>query len=69
MNELSYLIAGMLLLSSGCGGSEDTNPAEDADRESVFDPLAETLDRAKGVEDTLRESAERRRRQLEEEEG
>ena len=69
MKQLSYLIAGMLILSSGCGGSEDTNPPEDIDRETVFDPLIETLDRAEGVEDTLRESAEQRRRQLEEDEG
>ena len=69
MKQLSYLIAGMLILSSGCGGPEDTDPAEEADRETVFDPLTEALERAEGVEDTLRESAEQRRRQLEEDEG
>lgn len=43
-------------------------PAEAADS-GVFDPLTGTLDRARGVEDTLGDAAAERRRQLEEAEG
>lgn len=56
------------LAIAACGGAPDQEAEPAADQESVFDPLTETLDRAKGVEDTLRQSAEERRRQLEEEE-
>ena len=61
-----------LCLLAGCGQSEDRSPAASTDapeRPTVFDPLTDTLDRAQGVEDTLRESAEERRRQLEAAEG
>lgn len=44
-------------------------PAPETRDSSVFDPLTETLDRAAGVEDTLRDSAAERRRALEEAEG
>jgi hypothetical protein len=62
---------------AGCGPSteapeEPRDAAPDAaesaatERESVFDPLTETLDRAEGVEDTLREQSEELRRRVEE---
>jgi len=44
-------------------------PRAEAARPSVFDPLTSTIDRARGVEDTLRASEAERRRQLEEAEG
>jgi hypothetical protein len=57
----------------GCGRSADlqqetSGAAEntETERESVFDPLTETLDRAEGVEDTLREQSEELRRRVEE---
>jgi hypothetical protein len=60
---------------AGCGPSteapeEASNAAESAaaERESVFDPLTETLDRAAGVEDTLRERSEELDRRIEEDE-
>ena len=49
--------------------SESEPPAPEEPRPSVFDDLTGTLDRAEGVEDTLRDSAAERRRQLEEAEG
>lgn len=60
-----------ILLTGACGGSDDraSEPAEPADRPTVFDPLTDTLDRAQGVEDTLRDSAAERQRQLELAEG
>ena len=45
---------------SAAGSSGQTSPDPGA-----FDDLTRTLDRAEVVEDTLRESAEARRRQLE----
>jgi hypothetical protein len=54
---------------TGCGGVADEPAAarpDPAERDTVFDPLTGTLDRVEGVEDTLRESADARRRQLEE---
>jgi hypothetical protein len=45
-------------------------PREQAREPSVFDPVTSTpLERAQGVEDTLRDSAADRRRQIEEAEG
>ncbi len=46
----------ILLVSSvlpGCGSPEDTT--DDTDRETVFDPLTETLDEAGQVEDVVRQ--------------
>jgi hypothetical protein len=43
--------------------------ADEAPDPSVFDPLTGTLDRAAGVEDTLREGEAARRRAIEEAEG
>ena len=53
-----------------CSGSSQEQDAEPpaADSESVFDPLTETLDRAQGVEETLRQNAEELRRRIEEDE-
>jgi len=63
-------VAVALLILTACGGSQDPagGTANDEPAETVFDPLTDTLDRAAGVEDTLREAAEERRRQLEEQE-
>ena len=60
-----------ILLTGACGGPDEraSEPVEPADRPTVFDPLTDTLDRAQGVEDTLRDSAAERQRQLELAEG
>lgn len=63
------LVIALFVLAAACGGSSEERAAEPEDRPTVFDPLTDTLDRAAGVEDTLRDSAAERRRQLEEAEG
>ena len=61
------------LVLAGCGGSE---PAAEVDRaaptnepalrrETVFDPLTSTIDRAQGVQQTVDEQAAEQRRRLE----
>lgn len=66
------LVACILSTTAGCGSADDAGPeaavepATAGQRESVFDPLTSTIDRAEGVEDTLRDAADERRRQLEE---
>ena len=70
MKSIAATVA--LLLLSACSGSGSERaeaPEEPAVRPTVFDPLTDTLDRAQGVEDTLRDSAAERRRALEEAEG
>ena len=60
---------------AGCGGADEADEADaesrvsEEPRETVFDPLTETLERAEGVEDTLREQSEELRRRVEEAEG
>lgn len=56
------LVAALLL--GGCGAE----PEPEADRETVFDPLTDTLDRAEEASNAVLEAAEAQRRQLEEEE-
>ena len=68
----AWLAAGACLLLTACPGTEDEPAATDTQaepRETVFDPLTDTLDRAQGVEDTLREQSEELRRRVEEAEG
>ena len=68
--QIKALLCCALLALTGCGASEPPEPpAEAADEPrdpSVFDPLTSTIDRAKGVQQTLDEQAAERRRQLEE---
>ncbi|HEY5568384.1 MAG TPA: hypothetical protein VIM81_14240 [Gammaproteobacteria bacterium] len=73
MNAKWLMTAVCLSGLAGCGQpadvqQESSSAAEttETDRESVFDPLTETLDRAEGVEDTLREQSEELRRRVEE---
>jgi hypothetical protein len=62
----------LALLLAGCGGAEP--PAERASepaappvrRETVFDPLTSTIDRAEGVQQTLDAQAAEQRRRIEE---
>jgi hypothetical protein len=55
------------LVLAGCGGSESADPpAEPASRrETVFDPLTSTIERAQGVQQTVDEQAAEQRRRLE----
>jgi hypothetical protein len=70
------LVLAVALILSGCGGSpepqqrtaapESQQSAAAPKRETVFDPLVGTIDRAKGVQQTVDDQAAERRRQIEE---
>jgi hypothetical protein len=48
---MKRLIMVACILLAACGESEDAKQAED--RETVFDPLTQQVDKAKAVEDTV----------------
>jgi hypothetical protein len=62
----------VLLALVGCGGSDEpaaqpaARPEPKAARPTVFDPLTGTIDRAKGVQQTVDEQAAEQRRRIEE---
>lgn len=64
------------ILLSACGGggepaderAQSADSADSAPRETVFDPLVGTLDRARGVQQTVDEHAAELRRRIEEDE-
>ena len=64
------MLVAVTLLSfalTACGGSEQAE--QDEDRETVFDPLVETIDRAEAVNDVAVEQKERMDEALREMEG
>jgi hypothetical protein len=70
MRNKWLLTGACVALLAGCGESEDMPAApEEPPRETVFDPLTQTLDRAEGVQDTVEEQSEELRRRVEEAEG
>ncbi len=63
MNRYCLLVTVAIMLV-GCSGpdqDEVVNPVE----ETVFDDQVQTMDRARAVEDQLKDSADARRRELE----
>ena len=60
----------MLLLALGCGACSESDGPEAEDSPTrpgqTFEPLTDALETAAGVEATLNDAAEARRRQLEE---
>jgi hypothetical protein len=65
------VLAAIALAATGCGGGNA--PAEQAGerpepprRETVFDPLTSTIDRAEGVQQTVDSQAAEQRRRIEE---
>ncbi len=77
MNPKPWLALTLVSLMAGCGGSAPPSgattkaaPAEAQKaterRETVFDPLVGTIDRAKGVQSTVDEQAAEQRRKIEE---
>lgn len=77
MNAKPWLVLALVSLMTGCGGSAppsaDTTRAPPAvaqkapeRRETVFDPLVGTIDRAKGVQSTVDDQAAEQRRKIEE---
>lgn len=65
--RLNRLAAVLVLVLLGCSGNSDKDSAEPA-REGAFDDMVGTLDRAEGAEQQIMDSADARRRALEEEE-
>lgn len=63
-NRLLVLVLLLLLGCSGPDQDEEVNPVED----TVFDDQIQTMERARDVEDQLKDSADARRRALEEQE-
>ena len=61
MKALLTFLSVFLVACSGPGSESSTGRAPD---ETVFDPLTGTMDRAAGVEDTVRESDAARRREI-----
>ena len=75
MRNRLILLAAIPSLIMACTGSEPADssaperPAASIDDSVIGAPLNDALERARGVEDTLREAQEERRRQLEAAEG
>jgi len=69
MNARLLLIGAALWVLGACGSSAPPPAAEapKAERaQTVFDPLVGTIDRAKGVQNTVDDQAAEQRRRLEE---
>lgn len=66
MRALILLLAAPLTVAS-CGetDSTETPPEPAARRETVFDPLTSTVDRAQGVQQTVDEQAAEQRHRIE----
>jgi hypothetical protein len=64
-----WLLACLAILCDGCDSADppaaDTPPANAARRETVFDPMVGTIDRAKGVRTTVDDQAAELRRRVE----
>lgn len=61
------LLAAAFALLAACGGSADSRDESQQSKQpdGVFDPLVETLDRAKSVQQTVDEQAAEQRRRIE----
>ena len=58
---MKILIFAMCLILAGCGGGESADDSKEAeeDKETIFDPLVGTLDKANAVEGQLMDSKDR----------
>jgi hypothetical protein len=78
MNQKAWLALPLVALMAGCGGGS-VSPSGEATkapataaqkaperRETVFDPWVGTIERAKGVQNTVDEQAAEQRRKIEE---
>jgi hypothetical protein len=62
---LVLLAAALVVASCGDTDSTEAPPEPAARRETVFDPLTSTIDRAQGVQQTVDEQAAEQRRRIE----
>jgi hypothetical protein len=67
--KASYALLFLVLAACTDRGQETAAPAPETRPTRLLDAVNAPLDRAAGVEDTLRDSAADRRRQIEESEG
>jgi hypothetical protein len=71
MLHKAYVLAAIALAMGGCGGGDApaepvAKQPEPPRRETVFDPLTSTIDRAEGVQQTVDQQAAEQRRRIEE---
>jgi hypothetical protein len=68
---MRILILAVCLSLVGCGGgaNSDQNDKPEEDKDTVFDPLVENIDKAKAVEDQLMQSKDRTDQAIAEAEG
>lgn len=66
MSLRAAILIATVVVIGGCDGSEEPVQPEApaARRETVFDPLTSTIDRAEGVQQTVDEQAAQQRRQI-----
>lgn len=70
MKTLAGLVTvGALFLFSGCGDNQDRNSKEQVRKDHVWKDQVEMLDKAKELEDMALDSAEKRRKQIEDQGG
>jgi hypothetical protein len=64
----ALILSAAALTVAGCGETDSTEapPEPAARRETVFDPLTSTIDRAQGVQQTVDDQAAEQRRRIEE---
>ena len=65
MRALVLLAAALVVASCGDTDATETPSEPAARRETVFDPLTSTIDRAQGVQQTVDEQAAEQRRRIE----
>ena len=71
MLHKACVLAAIALVIGGCGGGDApaepvAKKPEPPRRETVFDPLTSTIDRAEGVQQTVDQQAAEQRRRIEE---
>ena len=70
MNTSVKLISiGALLLFGGCGDGQEQEPREQVRKDHVWKDQVDMLDKAKQLEDMVLDTAEKRRKQIEDQGG
>jgi hypothetical protein len=62
----SLSVVALVLVLTACGSSAPPEPQKPQRKESVFDPWTGTIERAKGVQQTVDDQAAEQRRKIEE---